>query len=415
MGVRRFYCLPLSNRRPYALSPCFAVPAAPLAKSPSAAELRAKAVSYANVAMANLKEHTASLNSAKFNKVCGLPFQPSKRASVRHSHVSQDAKFYGELVKSLADEPSVKKFGPASKALRSAAPVLGQLASALGLLAPFILAYVQLLYDLYLAALNYLPAPATPVAAGLVLCFFGGEFYCLLAAYEAFQVCGGAAATEALQVVSGEAAAVLEASASDDAKDAGAKAAPAAAVLRKKVLLFARLAHPEALTAALGKLWRVWVGVLATLRLKTARTLVLGASIADQLLPLASRHVMPLLDAAVPAELHKWNETLLSLALKLLAVLAAAMLATLLAAVHSALRGGQLAARPVLQLLQQRGALKGPVDDRLVHSVALGLAALGLLSQVTAGFAVPFPVSLVLWPVTTAEWVLRGAVGFSHL
>ena len=121
------------------------------------------------------------------------------------------AKFYGELVKSLADEPSVKKFGPASKALRSAAPVLGQLASALGLLAPFILAYVQLLYDLYLAALNYLPAPATPVAAGLVLCFFGGEFYCLLAAYEAFQACGGAEEASRALV-----AAAVEAGSTDD-------------------------------------------------------------------------------------------------------------------------------------------------------------------------------------------------------
>ncbi len=142
---------------------------------------------------------------------------------------------------------------------------------------------------------------------------------------------------------------------------------------------------------------------------------MLGASISSALLPVATRHVLPALDRAVPAELRKWNATCLDLALKALVILAAWALAPLVLAAHSALRGGQLAARHGLALLSSRGTIKGPVDDKLIHTVALGLAAAGVLSQAAAGFKVPFPFSVALLPATAAEWALRAAVGFSSV
>jgi hypothetical protein len=318
-------------------------------------------------------------------------------------------------VTSLATPDGVGKLGgpKAVSALKAAAPTLGQALAGLGLLAPFFVAYFTLLSDAYGAAKAYLPPSAAPIAWGLILCFFGGDYVTLIAAMEAYELCGGEAATAAVRVVAAEASAVLEASSAEDAKDAGAKgAAPVAAsvLLRRKALLVARMTHPEALTAAAGALWLTWMGVLATLKLRFARTLALGVSISNSLAPVVARHALPALDAAVAPELRKWNATAVSLALKAAVVLAALCIESAIAAVHSALRGGALAARHGLALLSARGLLKGPVDDKLIQTVGLGLAALGVLSQAAAGFSVPFPFSLATWPLDVAEWAIRWQV-----
>lgn len=303
----------------------------------------------------------------------------------------------------------------AGKALKAAAPVLGQACAAAALAAPFLAAYVALLSDAYTAAVTYLPPSALPLAWGLLLCFFGGDYVTLIAAAEAYSLCGGAEATEALRAVAAEARAVLAASAADDAKEASAKPVAPAVLLRRKALLLARCAHPEALSSASAKLWVTYIGVLAALKLRFARMLSLALAIAATLQPVVARAALPALDAAVPIELRKWTPGAISVALKALVLLLALCLQSALASVHSALAGGALAARHGLALLQARRLLKGPVDDKLVQAVGLGLAALGVASQAAAGFHVPFPLSLATAPLDAAEWAIRwqAAVGSS--
>ena len=296
---------------------------------------------------------------------------------------------------------------PASKALVKAAPVLGQAAAALSLVAPFLVAYFAALRDAYLAVVYLLPWHILELLAGLVVCFFGGEFYALIACYEAYQLCGGADAAAAARTVVEEAQDVVAAA---GAQAAGEKDATPRAVVRRNLLLVAKSTHPEALTAAVSKLWMTWMCMLAAMQLKLARTLVLGSSISKALLPVATRHVLPRLEATVPAELHKWNATMLQVMLTGAVLLASSFLSSLVAAAQAALRGGQMAAKHGLEVLAARGTLKGPVDDKLVHTVGLLLAAAGVLAQAAVGFRLPFPLNLVLLPLTLAEMTLRVAV-----
>jgi len=282
---------------------------------------------------------------------------------------------------------------------------------------PFLFAWLQVLFDVYSALLTYFPPAFLPLSGGLLLVFFGGSFYTLIAAAEAWNACGGPSAVVAARALELQVTDCLAKAEADDAKEGGkgGKAASGVEKLKRKALLMARHAQPAAVSDATAALWLTSMGILATLRLRLARTLVLGASISTRLKPLAERHAQPLLAAQLPAELAKWSATLLDLAVKAVVVILSLFLSKLVGAAHAALRGGQLAAAHGLVLLKQQHYLKAEVDEKLVNAVALGLAALGVLVQTYVGFSVPFPLNVVVLPLTTAEWLLSFAVGVSAL
>lgn len=326
---------------------------------------------------------------------------------------SQKSASYTKLVSAYAD--SLLGDGtPAAKAVVKASPTLGQVAAAVSLAAPFVVTLVVALRDAYAAALYTLPWHMVELLSGLFLCFFGGEFYALIACYEAFYACGGPNAAAAAQTVVDEAQAVVKA-AQDNKTAPAAGGDTAQATVRRNVLLFAQNTHPEALTSAVAKLWVTWLGMMATMKLKLARTMVLGTRISKALVPVANRHVLPRLEATMPAELHKWNATLLDLGVTACVLLVSSFLSSLVAAFHAALRGGQLAAKHGVAVLAARGTLKGPVDDKLIHTVGLLLSSAGVLAQAGLGFRLPFPLNVLLLPFTFAELMLRVTIGFSSL
>ena len=322
----------------------------------------------------------------------------------------QKSASYQKLVTAYAD--SLLGDGtPASKAVLKASPVLGQVAAVLALAAPFVITLVLAMRDAYVAVLYTLPWHAIELLSGLFLCFFGGEFYALIACYEAFYACGGPDAAAAAKTVVDEAQAVVAAAALEKA---ASDTNPRAAV-RRNVLLFATNTHPEALTAAMGKLWATGLGMLATMKLKLAQTMVLSTRISKALVPVATRHVLPKLESTVPPEMHKWNATLLEVGITTLVLLVASFFSSLVASFHAALRGGQLAAKHAVAILAERGTLKGPVDDKLIHTVGLLLSTAGVLAQAGLGFRLPFPLNVLLLPLTTAELTLRVTIGFASL
>lgn len=218
-----------------------------------------------------------------------------------------------------------------------------------------------------------------------------------------------------------EVSAVAAASRQDDAvraKDGAKKTDDTlhpTAVLRRKTLLFAKLSHPDKLSAAVTQLGSVWLAVSAALRLQFARALALGLSIAASIQPMLEKHVLPSLNAATPPEMAAWNATILAAILKALVLLFGFFAFSLMAAAHSALKGGRMAAEAGLNRLSSMGLLPASIapkgahlkyTDEIVHAAAVGLAALGVLFQLSSGFSVPFPLSLFTFPLDIAEWGL---------
>ena len=70
-----------------------------------------------------------------------------------------------------------------------------------------------------------------------------------------------------------------------------------------------------------------------------------------------------------------------------------------------------MAAAPLLDILIKAKAIKAPATPDahldLVEKIGMGIAFLGLAFQLNYGFAVPFPLSLLLLPFTIIPSILE--------
>ncbi len=83
----------------------------------------------------------------------------------------------------------------------------------------------------------------------------------------------------------------------------------------------------------------------------------------------------------------------------------------ILSAFHSALRGGLLFARNILSYLDEMKYLQIKHEETYLDEiVGYSLALLGLYFQLAWGFGLPFPLNILLFPFTIAEYVLIGLV-----
>jgi hypothetical protein len=79
----------------------------------------------------------------------------------------------------------------------------------------------------------------------------------------------------------------------------------------------------------------------------------------------------------------------------------------ILSAFHSAIRGGLMFARNIMEYLSEMGYYKVNHEDSLMdEAVGYGLAIVGLYFQLAFGFGLPFPLNILLFPFRIAEYLL---------
>lgn len=79
----------------------------------------------------------------------------------------------------------------------------------------------------------------------------------------------------------------------------------------------------------------------------------------------------------------------------------------ILSAFHSAMRGGIVFSRNILAYLAEMKYVSiNHEETYLDEIVGYGLAALGLWFQLAFGFGLPFPLNVILFPFTIAEYLL---------
>tara|TARA_B110001452_G_C14853970_1_gene298293 strand:+ start:42 stop:308 length:267 start_codon:yes stop_codon:yes gene_type:complete len=81
-----------------------------------------------------------------------------------------------------------------------------------------------------------------------------------------------------------------------------------------------------------------------------------------------------------------------------------------ISAVQSSVRGGCLAARKLLAYGAKHGLLQYKESDRYDELFGYTLALFGFYTQWQWGFALPFPLNLVMLPFTLIEWYVRWAI-----
>jgi len=178
---------------------------------------------------------------------------------------------------------------------------------------------------------------------------------------------------------------------------------------------------PSRLQKAVQFLFTTWLAVLAVLKFQFAKTISLCLAIAEMLEMPACRIFGPVLAVALGKDLNHWCFAIISTTIKIIAVISASYVQSIVSAFYSGLRGGKLFADGLINLLTQKGWMAkcdkymakdadGKFDPNasiIDECIAYPLAAAGFYWQFTNAFALPFPWSLVMFPITCVDWVLK--------
>lgn len=333
-----------------------------------------------------------------------------KNGNSKEAEMSVEVKHYTEVCEALA-EKLPEKFRAHAK---SASPYLARA----WLFVLFAMPYLIAAFLKTKAFISKLPEKIIWACVGFLVCFFGGIFPATIAAAEAWRMCGGTEAWAQVTVLFQEFMKVQDASKEDDAKDEDKNGKKDTAemtsnqLVQHKVLLAMRVLDPERCSSALTCLYTGWIGVLAILKIKFARTITLGEVIGEAIHKPVSR-VEPSIKALVPEEYQKWVPVVCRWTCKFVAVSIAWFLTRVIAAFHSAIRGGQIFGMYLVDFLHERGYLREEHRNSYIdEAIGWAVAALGFLTQMAFGFHLPFLLNLVLWPVQLMEAFVVYSVSF---
>jgi len=313
-----------------------------------------------------------------------------------------------KLIEAAADKAPSK----ISPYISKAAPFIAAAVVAFQVALPYVVSAIVTVNGL----IAQLPEKLLYAGLGFLMCFFGGVFPATIAAFEAWNVCGGNEAIEHIKTLYRELETVQNASKEDDKKDddndgiADVDQISGAKLLTRKTLLTMREVNPDKFNSAVGGLYIGWIGVLAILKIQFAKTITLGQVIGDKLYAPVQR-IEPALMDICEEDYRKWVPVVLKWTCKVIAISIAWWIQRVISAVHSAIRGGLMFGKYVVNFLHEKGYLKTDDKDTYMDEViGWGIALSGFLFQFFTGFRAPFPLNLVLFPVQMIEWFVVGSI-----
>ncbi|EOD14903.1 hypothetical protein EMIHUDRAFT_432735 [Emiliania huxleyi CCMP1516] len=298
-----------------------------------------------------------------------------------------------------------------------------------------VMAIYLVIFSMGYKVFKLLPMNAIKMVFGAALCFFGGTYYASIAAIEAFRIFGWETLQANVKIVMEQANAVQAASEIDNSVDddhdgvADVDQISSQALLRRKtVLAMTTIQEPERLKKAVGNLWTAYVSVLATLRLEFARTTSLALAIVEMIKFPIMRWILPPLMMFLGSDLSHWAKTFVEVTLNVIAMVVAWYMQMIISSFYSAIRGGRLFAEGLIAVLIEKDLLRKlpffkkarssdpPEGEKaefdadesyLDEVIGFSFAGVGFLWQLTSGFALPFPLNLVFFPLTLVEYFLR--------
>lgn len=322
-----------------------------------------------------------------------------------------------KIVEGLVAEAG-KRMPNYKKQIDTVGPYIVQAADLCDAAFPYVVAAWRKGWQTWDALQPYNPQQYGPMLMGLIMCFFGGSYVTLIAAVEAVRMSVWQNMWEGFQGLYRNYLKAEEASRKDDEEQARTPlSAPVAvdAVLSRKLYLFARTVDPYQVSDSTAAIWGALLAIVATLRVHFARAITLGSSLGDMAHNHLTKSTTPILQQAIPPELQRWVPVIDGFLFKLVGVLAAWFLSRLIAGFHAAMKGANMFVINAIRLARARGFVDEHFDENSPRASALAviLAVLGFYWQLSNGFSVPFPLNVVLLPVTMVEWLLAGLVGFA--
>jgi len=261
---------------------------------------------------------------------------------------------------------------------------------------------------------KYHPEEYAIMVFGLVLAFFGGNFVALIAAAEAFKMCGWETTKRCLLALYDDYKIVKEVSDKDDLVDENHDGIADVLQINKrelatrKIKLVLKSCNPDVISEALFGLNTAVLASIATLRAEFAYTITLGATIGTIVGRIVHTVTYPFLKQIIPIEYQKWISPLIKYSCRGFGITIAWWLQTLSSAVHSALRGGeQFTKGLVLFLARNHYSVTVTEGSYLFAAIMYFVALTGFYWQLSTGFVLVFPLNFLLFPFTLAEMFVR--------
>ena len=265
-------------------------------------------------------------------------------------------------------------------------------------------------------AQKYNPLQYSSLVVGLLMVFFGGTFGATIAAAETFKHLAYDDTKEAVAILYKQYEIADKAAEKDeDANPLASGEEKRKAELRRRALIIFKSIDPDAIQKALGAMWSGVFGVVCALRVKFAHAVTLGISIGDMTTGLFHRYGEKHIVNMLPDSLHKWVPMVSRYLCRTLAISLAWTLQIIIIAFHAALRGSNMFLNGIVHICVERGYIKKamvpPKASARWNAIVYILAAIGFMYQAKAGFSVPFPLNLVLWPISILEFTLKMLIG----
>lgn len=273
---------------------------------------------------------------------------------------------------------------------------------------------------------NMLPFNVAQMIFGAALCYFGGTFTTTIAAAEAFRTMGYERASADVKALMVELEPLWVANDADDEVDDDGdgiadvdELTPPELLQRKIFIIVTTVKNPDRIQSAIGSIYAALLAVLATLKLEFAATTAMAMGVADMIKKPLIRLGKPKLELVLPPASHQWIEPTIDSTTRIVAISLAWYLQVIISAFYSALRGGKLFASGLFNILVEKakvgivlcpgmvGVDYDPDDSILDDVIGWIIAAQGFMFQFNTGFSLPFPFSLILFPLSFFEWYLR--------
>ncbi len=271
---------------------------------------------------------------------------------------------------------------------------------------------------------------------GFLFCFFGSFFFTTIAAFEAFRLFGLERLLNSLGQIKQDLRQIRHSSRRfskiieenrEKSNYLSEKFGDIDRVDKKRSLIlqsaFATMAavNPHELAQAIFVLNAAFLAVIATLKIRFAKTVTLGNSISNLLQKPLLSVAEPILEAVIPQEISSWGHFILLTLLKIIAISLAWTIERLFASVHSATRGGLFMSRNLVNFLLAQAETSSTTKDFvqtyrewIVNVVGGLLALLGLYFQLIHRNALPAPFNYIFFPFLCVERMLIWIVNNSY-
>ncbi|KAK3254492.1 hypothetical protein CYMTET_36292 [Cymbomonas tetramitiformis] len=319
---------------------------------------------------------------------------------------------YTKIIEAAA-ERAPDNMKPYAKHAKTVAPAVALLWVFLKTVGPLYYKMGMKAYAIY----ETLPHNLVVAIYGFLLCFFGGKYCTLIAAIETFKLTGWTATYTHVKVLWEQHKHLLAHNAEDDKKDddgngiADVDELSADKLLTRKILMALRVTDPDTVNRALAGVYAGCIGVIAALKVRFAKTIMLGISIGNMMKKPAYKFALPAAKAAIPAEYHKWITVVIDYVCKAIALSIVWWIQRVISAFHSALQGGQFFARGLFGYLKEKGHLDIDLDQTYFDELlAWGIGFVGVYFQIMSGFSLPFPLNVVFLPLDLVNWSIEWVI-----